>query len=768
MLLLVSFLVFTGGTSAQERLGLARESLLKGDLARAEEIADEVLGEVDDTTDEWFEASNLKHRVEQLRKNGPTESRGTRAAQKIESRMEGFFAAASPFFRDEDYARGLEELVKLTAFLGSDEYRALRRDAGDATVREMEEEYRNSVKSILQSWADQMESVSGPARGRLTAIEELKIQAGDPEQAVEVMTEAKAIRDLVAPEQRRRTLESAESIEIALGMAEDRLAPRLRKASDVLDQVHDKAFRVYHRTRALVRRREVRAQFEATMSEVADLKNGGRLDAAMTSCRDFLLVCNNLRAEQPEEFYAPVVADLFGPDALNLNGKVKAELDRLTTVRTSLDRAETLVAEGKYAEANDLFRETLRQNSLIDFGDLIRLCADVHTRPVGAKVTMRWHDEEPKVLGATGPDGLLVRYPPYGETVIEATRETFEPARLRIEDYNDEHDAAPLLELTKIPEWTWAGAGPIQSSPEVWATALLVASRDGHLRAFERRTGALRFDLDTKMLSGFTARPVIRGSTAYLSSLDGRLLAVDLEEQEVLFTVETAERLRTAPLVIGDLLVVADEGGTVYGIRAGEILWRRTLTGRVQGDPVAVGDDVIVGTTEGHLVSLSTADGEVAWDVVPGGRIYASLVSDDAGRVYVGTDASEVLCVAVADGAVLWRAETDNAVRGRPLVRDAGVYVSTLAGTVYRLSRETGEVRGRVSVPDERGIEGGVSFGRENLYFVDAGGILHAFDPARGEEWSYTVGAGAVAAPRVQDGRVYVATGAGAVYCFRE
>lgn len=768
VLLLVSLFVFTGGTSAQERLGMARESMEKGDFARATALADAILAEVDDTSDEWFQASVLKREIDQRRIGGGKPDRTAQAAKEIETRIESCFAAASPFFRDEDYPRGVEELARVTSFLGSDDYRRLRKEAGDATVRKIEDEYRNTLKSVLQAWAEQMEGASGIARGELTPLEEVKLPAADPERVAEVMESAKAVRDRVAPEVRRRAIERAESVEIAFGVGNDRVTPRLRKASDALDQVHEKAFRLYHRARSLVRRGEVRARFDSAMSEVTDLKNGGRIDAALAALREFLLVCEDLGSEKPEEFYAPVVADLLGAEGLDLKGKARAEFDRLTGVKEALARAETLVGQGRYQEANDLFRETIHQNLLIDFGDLIRLCANVRTRPVGARVSLRWDGGEPRVLGNTGPDGLLVRYPPYGETVVTASLETFEPAHLRIESYDDVKDAEPRLELTKIPEWRWGTAGPIQASPEIWATALLVASRDGHLRAIRRETGELLFDLDTKLLSGFAARPVVRGSTAYLASLDGTLIALDLEKRQALWTAEIAERLRTAPLFVGDLLVVADESGTVFGLRNGEVVWRQELSGRVQGDPVAVGEDVLVGTTEGHLVRLHGTDGSVVWDVVPGGRIYASLVADGAGNVFVGTDGSEALCIAAADGSVTWRAETDNAVRGHPALREGEVIVSTLAGTIYRLDRATGKVRGRVSVPGDRGMEGGVAFGRGHLYFVDAAGVLHAFDLAHGEDWSFSVGGGSLAAPRVRDDFVYIATGDGAVYCFRE
>ena len=105
---------------------------------------------------------------------------------------------------------------------------------------------------------------------------------------------------------------------------------------------------------------------------------------------------------------------------------------------------------------------------------------------------------------------MLVRYPPYGTTVVTLKLESFETVRIVITDFTDEYEATPLIELQKVPSWSITVGGAVESSPRLWGDILLVPNRDGHLRGFDRWSGEQKLDFDSNLLPGLATLPAVR------------------------------------------------------------------------------------------------------------------------------------------------------------------------------------------------------------------------------------------------------------------
>jgi outer membrane protein assembly factor BamB len=62
----------------------------------------------------------------------------------------------------------------------------------------------------------------------------------------------------------------------------------------------------------------------------------------------------------------------------------------------------------------------------------------------------------------------------------------------------------------------------------------------------------------------FWASPIVHEGVVYASCLDGKLYAIEGETGEKLWECDAGDSIVSSPVVMDNLLIVADESGTVY------------------------------------------------------------------------------------------------------------------------------------------------------------------------------------------------------------
>ncbi len=160
------------------------------------------------------------------------------------------------------------------------------------------------------------------------------------------------------------------------------------------------------------------------------------------------------------------------------------------------------------------------------------------------------------------------------------------------------------------------------STPLVADGVVLAGFANGKLVALETGSGREVWEAAVAVPRGRTelqrivdldANPVVRLGVLYVTSYQGRLVAISLQDGRVLWNRDMSSY---AGLDVGkDQVYVSDSNSEVWALdrRNGGSLWkqgalrRRALTG-----PVVVGDYVSVGDFEGYLHLLSRLDGSIA------------------------------------------------------------------------------------------------------------------------------------------------------------
>jgi outer membrane protein assembly factor BamB len=168
-----------------------------------------------------------------------------------------------------------------------------------------------------------------------------------------------------------------------------------------------------------------------------------------------------------------------------------------------------------------------------------------------------------------------------------------------------------------------------ETGHRVWATPLIVAdtvyigSLDRHFYALNLSDGEVRWDFHAE--GAFAGTPALRDGTLYIGSFDDRLYALDADTG--------AERWRFAgenwfwggPAVHGDVVYAVDVNGNVYAVGAetGEQIWHRALEEPVRAGPALSedGSQLFVGSQDGTLHALDSADGFVVWSRESEGQV---------------------------------------------------------------------------------------------------------------------------------------------------
>lgn len=194
----------------------------------------------------------------------------------------------------------------------------------------------------------------------------------------------------------------------------------------------------------------------------------------------------------------------------------------------------------------------------------------------------------------------------------------------------------------------WLGDHP-HSSVSLRDGALFVGSNAGALVRLEPPAPAPAFTVPTAGAIKSTAAvadDARGGATAYFTSGDGRLHAVDAATGAERFTVATGDAILSSPAVAAGLVVFGSHDGLVRCVDAerGELRWSFDAGAWVSSSPTLVlaSDLVVIGTNAGELLGLGLTAGELRFrltvaapvtsvPVVVGRSLF---VNDDSGTAY--------------------------------------------------------------------------------------------------------------------------------------
>ncbi len=320
------------------------------------------------------------------------------------------------------------------------------------------------------------------------------------------------------------------------------------------------------------------------------------------------------------------------------------------------------------------------------------------------------------------------------------------------------------------------------------------------------------------------ARPVIHGNYIYTGSAAGMgLYQLDRRSGRLVRTFEASSSVESEPLIIGEFVFFSDTGGTtwcytlegdlqwshkgdapvlvqpilidgrifvtnvddlVVALQAdsGELLWRyqrpndlrRKGELRLYGAPpaVPVGDDILTGFSDGAVVALDQARGDVEWERRVGLGRYPDLIAApnvSADLVFVSAYFEPTVALNQSDRSIRWEMTTGAASASLYESTEYGdaLYHPGADGVLRKLSPDNGEqiwawdsrTKAALTMPvmTPRGILVASSIG--SMFLVDAasGALLWTWDPGVRLE-------GISTAPTVQGRQLVFLSNSGRIY----
>lgn len=130
----------------------------------------------------------------------------------------------------------------------------------------------------------------------------------------------------------------------------------------------------------------------------------------------------------------------------------------------------------------------------------------------------------------------------------------------------DGHVHALSIETGELLGWSFQSEAGFASSPVIYEDTVFLGSFDRYLYAIEIGSNASmwRFPQEKPAGNWFWASPVVSEGIVYAGCLDGKLYAIEAETGEELWEFDAASPIVGSPVLMDNLLTIADESGTVY------------------------------------------------------------------------------------------------------------------------------------------------------------------------------------------------------------
>jgi outer membrane protein assembly factor BamB len=274
----------------------------------------------------------------------------------------------------------------------------------------------------------------------------------------------------------------------------------------------------------------------------------------------------------------------------------------------------------------------------------------------------------------------------------------------------------------------------INGSPAITGSVLFVPV------AWGRKTGIVAHSLSTgRRLWRYESTPVERGVLATGNSIvfsDATSTVYALSTLgEVIWTLKLDDRasLNGTPVLVGrDIVAVADDAGTVYGIdlALGTIVWSQNLDEPVYASMSSHAGVLYVPTTRASLYSLDGRTGRVVWRFRGAdNRVkFATPAASESGIVFGGSNGI-LHSVSVREGTIQWTWQARGAITAAPAIAGDRVFMGTMVGTAHGFDLTSGtevwsaKVKGR--------IKSAPAVGRDAVYFLSEPRHVYRFSPSQ-------------------------------------
>jgi outer membrane protein assembly factor BamB len=316
--------------------------------------------------------------------------------------------------------------------------------------------------------------------------------------------------------------------------------------------------------------------------------------------------------------------------------------------------------------------------------------------------------------------------------------------------------------------WSFKTQGPIKSSPAIRDGKVFIGSNDGHLYAFDLKSGTNLWRFKTE--GAVESSPLVLDNGIYVGSTDGALYAISVDGKQM-WKYMSGDKLLASPNFWKDPSATrVIIGGYDYKLHCldastGKSNWVYETGNYINGSPAVFDGKTVFGGCDALLHILSLTDGTKVKEVEAGAYIAAS-VAIKGGRAYVGHYENEFLCIDLEKGTNLWTYRDKNfAYFSSPAVTRDKVIFGGRDKKVHCVNRADGKPLW--TFPTRGKVDSSPAVCGDKVVVGSDDGRLYVLNVNTGREtWSYEIGPPVASSPAVVDNMVVVGADDGGVYAF--
>lgn len=237
--------------------------------------------------------------------------------------------------------------------------------------------------------------------------------------------------------------------------------------------------------------------------------------------------------------------------------------------------------------------------------------------------------------------------------------------------------------------WEYRTGGRVVAALLAHKDTVYVGSTDHHLYALAADSGQLRwrFEAPDYKYGGLYAPATYANDTVYFGVKNAWFYAVEARTGLMRWRTRLGSAMYAAPVVAEGRIYIGSYDRHLYVLRQsdGAVLWRSAFADWPQGAVLLHGGRVHVACRNGEVVALNRDDGTVDWRLDLGSELRHGPVLGRNGRALLGTVGGEVVTLDLAQGKVTGRVFVSGAVHAQPALTAMGVYATTLTGELLRL-----------------------------------------------------------------------------------
>ncbi|XP_070560885.1 uncharacterized protein [Ptychodera flava] len=209
-------------------------------------------------------------------------------------------------------------------------------------------------------------------------------------------------------------------------------------------------------------------------------------------------------------------------------------------------------------------------------------------------------------------------------------------------------------------------------SEVVFITAMGGGGQQPNAFMFDASNGEILFQFATDGDPGFFASPKMSldGSQVYFCSLDGEVYVRKAKDGSLIKLAALNVEINSSPAVTENTIIIGTSDGDLVSLHKDtlKVHWVTSIGGYVMSSPCVGPNNVVyIGSGDGKILAANVSDGKILWTVQTEEKengIWSSpRFSKDGQRLFIGAFDGHMYCLKSKNGEILWKT-----MIGQPIV----------------------------------------------------------------------------------------------------